>query len=304
MNLQHAQLVELLAAAASRDSITLAATEAALMLEESQTPWETLPETAIARVATILSKEGLGSQALAWCAVCQHFRHAQPPVRELRVGFVRVPVLSMIDFPRLFHEQPDEFALTITINGGCGAAHRIVEEVPPRYAAEVTHLAVIAVLADPSVPLLVDTTRPHGARFTALRELYIRHRSMSWLEADPIEWSDPNRVRWSSLNNTLARCASALIINTAPTLKSLTLYCPLMFSVDDVINLLPVIGPSLTHFRADLAPVGDPWRPLRPMRVVGRSEDTRRLQQAVAQHCPAIPAQEVESSIICHKLAR
>ena len=250
MNLQHAQLVELLAAAASRDSITLAATEAALMLEESQTPWETLPETAIARVATILSNEGLGSQALAWCAVCQDFRHAQPPVREIRVGFQPVGN-RWVDFPRPFyHEQPDEFALTITIKAVCGAAHRIVEEVPLRCAAEVTHLAVIAILADPNVPLLV-TTRPHGARFTALRELYIRHPPMGWLGADPIGWSETGI-------NTLAHCASALIINTAPTLKSLTLHCCLRFSVDNAINLLPVIGPSLTHFRADLTPSGQP----------------------------------------------
>lgn len=282
--LPHAQLVALLASAASRDTATVDELEVALR-QRPAPPWAMLPDRAIALVATTLQ----GSLGLRWCGVCQSFRAAQPRVHTLTLGTrwhdgeVSENTAEAALCVRLSDTVLRRLSDTVSTK-----AHRLLETVSPRHAAEVHTLMIAAVHAEPDEPLRVEPARPHGLHFTALRRLHLHHPAAGFTGA--AQHTDPN--------NTLAFCAKQLIMSVGRTLQALELSCVTRFEPADLLAVLPHLN-NLTELRANLIP----WNAFCNTfadRGAGRAEDTLRVQEAARAHCPRLSTMDVA----CHRLPR
>ena len=260
------QLAGLLASASLRDSSTRAQTEALLGSVDSM-PWDTLPALAVSDIAVRLQ----GRDGLAWCAVCCSFRAAQPPLRVLVIG-------SSYDTWRFKGSLRDELAVTFmgeyeqNVNGD---AHRIIESMSPRHAAELTHLYAAPWLRSPDVPLRAYPERSIGAHLTALRVLNLTHPGRGWTGGFCAEF---------------AAASCQLIQSTAPTLRTLGVWACTQFRTEDLLSVIPGLG-GLARLSLDISggnAMGGEF---------GRPEDTRRVKRLVRQVCTAL---EEPAYVKCH----
>ena len=267
------QLVELLAAAALRDSSTLRQSEAALRTVDSP-PWDALPGLVVSLVAVHLN----GKDGLTWCAACRSFRLVQPPVRVLAVNEDTSYVLS-----RPADELPPDARpyLTVVLKDkvGNGYAHRILESVSPRHAAEITHLFFSPWLdihvAEEGVPLLANPAHVIGAQFTAMQALYVTH---------------PGRGYTGGRFAPFANATCQLIRSVVPTLRTLSVNAITQLTPDDLLGVIPMLG-NLRRLRLHVRAPGMGGFP------TGRPGDTHRLKARVKQVCTGL---ERSASIKCH----
>ena len=234
----HAELVALLAAAAIRDEETLAAAEQVLTRHHSACPWETLPDLAISTVASKLD----GLAGLRWCAVCKAYRAAQPPVRILAIGSGSLPKKFQEEHRAEDLENPGIGGIALSIKCDYDT-HRRIESISPRHAAKITHLSFAAV--DPrngptGEPLRDHLEQPHGAHLTALRFLRVLHPTAGNTLPDH--------------RHTLASHVRELALSVSSTLRDLRITAATRFTAEDMISLLPHVGPRLHHLHADLVP--------------------------------------------------
>jgi len=277
----HDELVELVAAVAIRDREALAAAEQELARHPSTCAWSTLPDLAITTIATKLN----GLAGLRWCTVCRAFRAVQPPVRILSIG----GRLSARDLD-------DEYSVDDLEDGGIGGialefadeynTHRLIESISARHAAELTHLYihVVDTRGDMAQPLRDHLDQPHGAHLTALRVLDVVHPAAGNTGVD----CQPH---------TLANYASELVRSVSGTLRDLSICAPIRFTVDDLIALLPHVGPQLHHLRARLIP----FSIFGVSRGSGDPAETQRLRDAVQLHCTSLRS---EAQVCCHVAPR
>ena len=278
----HAELVALLAAAAIRDKETLAAAEQVLTRHHSACPWETLPDLAISTVASKLD----GLAGLRWCAVCKAYRAAQPPVRILTIGSGSLPKKFQEEHRAEDLENPGIGGIALSIKCDYDT-HRRIESISPRHAAEITHLSFAAV--DPrngptGEPLRDHLEQPHGAHLTALRFLRVLHPTAGNTLPDH--------------RHTLASHVRELVLSVSSTLRDLRITAATRFTAEDMISLLPHVGPRLHHLHADLVPFCGGFS-LGGAR--GDPADTQRLRDAVQLHCTALRS---EAELCCHRAPR
>ena len=260
------QLAELLASACLRDSTTRAQTEALLGSVDSM-PWDTLPALVVSDIAVRLQ----GGDGLAWCAVCRSFRAAQPALRVLVIG-------SSYDTRRFRSSLQDEFGVAFmgdyeqNVNGD---AHRIIESMSPRHAAELTHLYAAPWLRSPDVPLRAYPERVIGAHLTALRVLNLTHPGRGWTGGFCAEF---------------AAASCQLIQGVSPTLHTLDVQACTQFKTDNLLSVIPGLG-GLARLSLDISGgnmMGGEF---------GRPENTRRVKRLVRQVCTAL---EEPAYVKCH----
>ena len=257
------QITEMLLHAAVRDGAVLMRTEALLSCADAAA-WASLTDLAVSRIAVQLG----GAAGLAWCACCKAYREAQPALEELVIA-----------------EQPpaDEgrFRACFTQHGSGALAHRIVASLSARHASELTHLHVCAWHVRPAAPLRLGTDA-HGARLTRLHTLHLTHVHAGWkpsTAASPV-----------ASGTALGRCAAELIRNVAPSLRRLRIHTPgAKLHTDDLLPVLPVIGPTLQSLEINLVPS--------PIFGQYSHENTATLQEAARLHCVALTS---PASIRCH----
>ena len=258
------QLSELLVCAALRDSSILRSTEA-LLSQVDDAPWASLPDLVVSRIAMLLQ----GAAGLAWCGCCAGFRGAQPAVHELCISTAAVP---------------DEGRFRVSFSSGSDGAlaHRIIESISARHARELTHLHVSAWHVRAEAPLLLssDDDGAHGARLIALHTLDLRHMPAGWMGRGEDE-----------AESALGSLAADLIRNVAPSLRHLRVDAHNKLHTDDMLALLPDIGPNLHSLSVELV------RRHSPGKAAGDPADTDRLLEAALLHCQAL---RTPARIVCH----
>ena len=255
------QLTKLLVRAALRDSAILRDAEQ-LLGRVDVAPWASLPDLVVSRIAFQLQ----GAAGLAWCGCCSSFRAAQPAVHELCISSAA---------------PADEGRFRVSFSRDCDGAqaHRIIESISARHAGELTHLTVGAWHVRVEAPLRVRDDA-HGARLTALHTLDLRHTPAGWMSRGEDE-----------ADTELSSLALELIRNVAPSLRHLSVTARTKLHTDDMLEVLPAVGPTLHSLALDLVLHHSPGK------AVGDPADTRRLQEAAQLHCSALRA---PARIVCH----
>jgi hypothetical protein len=238
------------------------------------TAWASLPDTAVYRIALLLQ----GVDALHFCGTCTAFRSVQPELEVLVIGgYFRAP-----------EPGPEAQGLTVRLgHDSRGRAHRIIESISPRHAGELSTLYVSAAQGDPNVITRLSPELQHGARLTALRELHLEHPAAGWTGGEHLLVPP----------NTLQACATQLIISVSSTLHTLEVRACIRLSANDFIRTVPFLA-SLRRLDVNLVPWTAGFRPLPRMGVLGNPDDTRRVAEAVREHCGALLA---PANIICHR---
>ena len=270
------QLAELVASASLRDSTTLAQTEALLTSVDGM-PWDSLPALVVSSIAVHLQ----GADGLTWCAACHAFRAAQPALRVLVINDVGNLELAEGGLP-------GELAMVLKNEEGDGGAHRIIESISPRHAAELTHLYAALWRDDrPDKPLLLHPERVVGAHLTALRVLVLTHppRNVELTQfADFVPVHDPG----------FAAASCQLIQSTASTLHTLEVRARTQLMPDELLAVIPSLG-GLSRLWLDLTPFSA------TSGAAGRPEDTRRVKRLVRTVCTAL---EEPAHVQCHTRGR
>ena len=275
------QLAELVASASLRDSTTLAQTEALLTSVDGM-PWDSLPALVVSSIAVHLQ----GADGLTWCAACHAFRAAQPALRVLvinDVGYLEVAEGGL----------PGELAMVLQNEEGDGGAHRIIESISPRHAAELTHLyAALWLDGRPDKSLLLHPERVVGAHLTALRILVLSHPAQGAGFRDVESTQFANFVPVHDPGFAAASCQ--LIQSTASTLHTLEVRARTLLMPDELLAVIPSLG-GLSRLWLDLTPFSA------TSGAAGRPEDTRRVKRLVRTVCTAL---EEPAFVQCHTRGR
>jgi len=191
--------------------------------------------------------------SLAWCATCKSFRQAQPPLRGLSIASYRAI------------STPGQLSILLKVDWH---AHRTVDSIHPRYAADITHLELsTSRQEEPDLPLARLET--HGAHLTSLRVLDI-HQGGSGIHADECMAPRP------------ADCVNSLIKN-AKELRSLMLNLKINYEPVKLLEVLITTGPRLHYLHAELIP----WSSFKH-EAVGSPAETTVLQSCATKYCSAL----------------